>query len=75
MRAEFCERGSLADLLARGWQDAGVAAQLTWERRLSMVRLAQRAWSPACTEVALGGTFRSDNFIDDWSCMGYAGCH
>ena len=35
--AEFCERGSLADLLARARHDPAAAATLPWARRLSMV--------------------------------------
>lgn len=35
--AEYCERGSLADLLARARHDPAAAAALPWSRRLSMV--------------------------------------
>lgn len=36
--AEFCERGSLVDLLAAVRRDPASAAALPWQRRLSMVR-------------------------------------
>ncbi|KAL4441022.1 hypothetical protein ABPG77_010453 [Micractinium sp. CCAP 211/92] len=36
MISEYCARGSLASVLAAGRQDASVAAELTWRRRLSM---------------------------------------
>ena len=34
---EYCQRGSLTDVLAEGRRDPAVAAQLTWHRRLLMV--------------------------------------
>lgn len=46
--AEFCERGSLADLLARARQDPAAAAALPWPRRLSMVGWGTAAGSSTC---------------------------
>lgn len=37
-QAEYCAKGSLTELLAEGREDAAAAAELTWRRRLSMVR-------------------------------------
>ena len=45
---EFCERGSLADLLARARQDPTAAAALPWLRRLSMVGWGTAAGGSAC---------------------------
>jgi serine/threonine protein kinase len=42
---EYCQYGSLADVLARGTQEAGMAAQLAWPCRVQMVRAA---FMPAC---------------------------
>ena len=36
---EYCQRGSLTDVLSEGQSDPAAAAQLTWHRRLRMVRL------------------------------------
>lgn len=39
---EFCAKGSLTDCLRAARADAGVAAQLTWRRRLGMAIDAAR---------------------------------
>ena len=42
---EFCSRGSLSGVLTNALLDPSLAAALTWERRLVMVRLRERtAW-------------------------------
>lgn len=40
---EFCARGSLSDLLKTASTTPAVAAQLTWHRRLQMVRAGKGA--------------------------------
>lgn len=42
--AEFYSRGSLADVLDQAARDPAAAAQLTWRRRLGMVRSVNAAW-------------------------------
>ena len=39
--AEYCPQGSLYDVLHKAAQQASVAAQLTWQLRLTMVRMCQ----------------------------------
>lgn len=38
---EFCERGSLRDVLQEGRDSPRAAAELSWPRRLNMVRRQQ----------------------------------
>lgn len=55
---EFCERGSLTDVLQRASCDPGAAAELTWPRRLALVResgwvggwvwVGRSAWQAGC---------------------------
>ncbi len=49
---EYCSRGSLFDCLQAGRADPSAAAQLTWARRLAMVR------SGGFTEPLLGNRCR-----------------
>ena len=55
---EFCSRGSLSGVLTSAAQDASLAAMLTWQRRLAMVRRGRKqlgasfvtpnGWVPHC---------------------------
>lgn len=51
--AEYCSRGSLYDVLRAAAQQPDKAAELTWQRRLGMVRLAAAAATAGhgCTVV------------------------
>jgi hypothetical protein len=53
--AEYCAKGSLADVLKAGSASTQKAAQLTWLRRLNMVRLPPPA-EPLLTWSKLSGS-------------------
>ena len=71
-QAEYCAKGSLTELLAEGREDAAAAAELTWRRRLSMVRCssasAEQATEHCCGStrfepVALGSRHRRQSLL------------
>ncbi len=65
VRAEYCERGSLTDVLHAAASNSALAAQLTWPRRLQLVRQERERRLPQpnqllpCLEHSAAVVFRA----------------